>query len=41
MEQLFTSEVIFSFVFIGVLALITTTIMRVRKNKAIAQKVKE
>jgi uncharacterized membrane protein YdjX (TVP38/TMEM64 family) len=41
MEQLFTSEVIFSFVLIGVLALMTTTIMRVRKNRVLAKKFKE
>tara|TARA_R110002049_G_scaffold294179_1_gene480691 strand:- start:2073 stop:2783 length:711 start_codon:yes stop_codon:yes gene_type:complete len=38
MEQLFTGEVIVSFVLIGVLALITTTVMRARKNKALVKK---
>ncbi len=37
MEQLFTTEVILSFVMIGVLALITTTIMRLRKGKIVAE----
>jgi uncharacterized membrane protein YdjX (TVP38/TMEM64 family) len=41
MAQLFTSEVIMSFVLIGILALITTTIMRVRKNRMLAIKLKE
>ncbi|NQY26208.1 MAG: TVP38/TMEM64 family protein [Piscirickettsiaceae bacterium] len=38
MEQLFTTEVILSFVMIGVLALITTTIMRYRKAKITLKK---
>ena len=38
MEQLFTGEVLMSFVLIGLLALITTTIVRVRKNRALANK---
>jgi uncharacterized membrane protein YdjX (TVP38/TMEM64 family) len=37
MEQLFTTEVILSFVLIGVLALITTTIVRIRKHRAMAE----
>ena len=41
MEQLFTSEVIISFVLIGLLALITITMMRVLKNRALAKKFKE
>jgi len=36
MEQLFTTEVIMSFVLIAVLALITTTIVRVRKHRSLA-----
>ena len=38
MEQLFTGEVVMSFVLIGILALITTMIMRLRKDRALAQK---
>lgn len=36
-EQLFTGEVIMSLVLIGLLALITTTIMRIRKHRAAAK----
>jgi len=39
MKELFTGEVITSFVLIGLLALITTTIVRVRKNKALMNKI--
>lgn len=34
MDQLFTSEVVMSFILIGLLALITTTIVRVRKHRS-------
>lgn len=37
MEELFTGEVILSFVLIGVLAFITTIISRVRRNRLLAQ----
>lgn len=37
MKELFTGEVIMSFVLIGLLALITTTIARVRKNRLLAR----
>jgi uncharacterized membrane protein YdjX (TVP38/TMEM64 family) len=37
MKELFTGEVILSFVLIGLLALITTTIARVRKNRLLAR----
>ncbi len=38
MEQLFTTEVILSFVLIGILALVTSMIMRHRNQKTIAKK---
>lgn len=37
LEQLFTTDVIVSFVLIGVLALLTTTIMRLRKDKVMEE----
>ncbi|NOQ93554.1 MAG: hypothetical protein GQ547_02835 [Methylophaga sp.] len=37
MAELFNTEVILSFVLIGILALITTTIMRIRKHRALAE----
>ena len=37
MAELFNTEVIISFVLIGVLALITTTIMRIRKHRSLAE----
>lgn len=37
MAELFNTEVILSFVLIGVLALITTTIMRIRKHRSLAE----
>jgi len=37
MAELFNTEVIFSFVLIGLLALITTTIMRIRKHRSLAE----
>jgi uncharacterized membrane protein YdjX (TVP38/TMEM64 family) len=37
MGQLFTGEVIVSFVLIGLLALVTTTIMRVRKHRTVEE----